>query len=49
MVYVNHILMASNSKRLVEKTTMWHSSPFDMKDMVEAAYIVGIKSFRIIL
>src|SRR4051812_15978307 len=35
--------MASNNKKLVSETKAWISSPFDMKDMGEAAYVLGVK------
>src|SRR5436189_4680900 len=42
-LYVEDILMASNDKKLAEETKVWLSSHFDMKDMGEAAYVLGVK------
>src|SRR5256886_15915939 len=38
--------MASNDKKLVEDIKVWISSQFDMKDMGEAAYVLGVKILR---
>src|SRR4051812_26464123 len=38
--------MASNDKKLIEESKVWLSSQFDMKDMGETAYILGIKILR---
>src|SRR3954467_5603229 len=46
-LYVDDILMASNDKKLVEETKAWLSSQFDMKDMGEAAYVLGVKILRV--
>ena len=43
---VDDILMASNDKRLVSETKAWLSSQFDMKDMGDAAYVLGVKILR---
>ena len=45
-LYVVDILMASNDKRLVSETKAWLSSQFDMKDMGDAAYVLGVKILR---
>src|SRR5438270_10388955 len=42
-LYVHEILMASNDKKLASETKVWLSSQFDMKDMDEAAYMLGVK------
>src|SRR4051812_819262 len=41
-LYVDDILMAYNDKKLVSETKVWLSSQFDMKDMGEAAYVLGV-------
>src|SRR5436190_5112221 len=38
--------MASKDKKLVSETKVWLSSQFDMKDMSEAAYVLGVKILR---
>src|SRR5438270_6684802 len=45
-LYVDDILMASNDKRLVSETKAWLSSQFDMKDMGDATYVLGVKILR---
>ena len=45
-LYVDDILIASNDKKLVSETKVWLSSQFDMKDMGEAAYVLGVKILR---
>src|SRR5881628_1481517 len=45
-LYVDDILMASNDKKLVSETKVWLSSQFDMKDMGEAAYVLGVMILR---
>src|SRR5436189_933923 len=45
-LYVDDILTTSNDKKLVSETKVWLSSQFDMKDMGEAAYVLGVKILR---
>ena len=45
-LYVDDILLASNNKEYVQIIKEWLSSNFDMKDMGEAAYILGVKIER---
>ena len=45
-LYVDDILLASNNKEYVQIIKEWLSSNFDMKDMSEAAYIIGVKIER---
>jgi len=45
-LYVDDILMAGNSKELLKSTKEWLSSTFDMKDMGEASYVLGVKIVR---
>jgi Reverse transcriptase (RNA-dependent DNA polymerase) len=42
-LYVDDILLASNNKEYVQTIKEWLSSNFDMKDMSEASYILGVK------
>jgi Reverse transcriptase (RNA-dependent DNA polymerase) len=45
-LYVDDILLASNNKEYVQTIKEWLSSNFDMKDMGEASYILGVKIER---
>ena len=45
-LYVDDILLAGNNKLLIESTKAWLSSTFDMKDMGEASYVLGVKITR---
>ena len=45
-LYVDDILIASNSKEYINGIKGWLSSNFEMKDMGEAAYILGVKISR---
>jgi hypothetical protein len=45
-LYVNDILLASNDTEMIVATKEWLSSNFEMKDMGEADYILGVKIFR---
>jgi Reverse transcriptase (RNA-dependent DNA polymerase) len=46
LLYVDDIMLASNNKEYVQTIKEWLSSNFDMKDMDEAAYILGVKIER---
>ena len=45
-LYVDDILLAGNDKSFVMAIKEWLSSNFEMKDMGEAAYILGVKITR---
>ena len=45
-LYVDDILIAGNSKEYINEIKGWLSSNFEMKDMGEAAYILGVKISR---
>ena len=45
-LYVDDILLASNDTEMIVATKEWLSSNFEMKDMSEADYILGVKIFR---
>ena len=45
-LYVDNILIARNDKKLIVVTKKWLSSNFEMKDMGEASYVLGVKIFR---
>lgn len=46
VLYVDDILLASNEKRLLHAVEQFLSKNFDMKDMGEASYAIGIKIHR---
>ena len=43
MLYMNDILLATNDKGLLYEVKQFLSKNFDMKDMGEASYVIGIK------
>jgi len=45
-LYVDDILLASNNKGFLKVIKGWLSSTFEMKDMGEAAYILGVQILR---
>jgi hypothetical protein len=45
-LYVDDMLLAGNDKNMIVSTKGWLSSNFEMKDMGEADYIMGVKIFR---
>ncbi|KAL0386518.1 UNVERIFIED_CONTAM: Retrovirus-related Pol polyprotein from transposon TNT 1-94 [Sesamum latifolium] len=45
-LYVDDILLAGNNMEMIVATQKWLSSTFEMKDMGEAEYIVGVKIHR---
>ena len=45
-LYVDDILIAENDKKLIDVTKKWLSSNFEMNDMSEASYILGVKILR---
>lgn len=42
-MYDDDIPIASNDRKMVEETNRWLVSQFNMKDMVDLAYILGVK------
>jgi len=46
MFYVDDILLATNDNELLFETKRVLSSHFDMKDLGEAAYVLGIQILR---
>ena len=46
MLYVDDILLATNDKGLMHEVKQFLSNHFDMKDMGNAFYVIGIKIFR---
>jgi hypothetical protein len=45
-LYVDNIFLAGNDKDMIVATKGWLSSNFEMKDMSEANYILGVKIFK---
>ena len=45
----NALLVAGNDKKLIDVTKKWLSSNFEMKDMREASYVLGVKILRDLL
>ena len=45
-LYVDDILLAGNDMKMIIATKGWLSSNFEMKDMGEADYILGVKILR---
>ena len=45
-LYVDDILIAGNYKKLIDMTKKWLSSNFEMNDMGEASYVLGVKILR---
>jgi len=46
ILYVNDILLTSNNIRLLKNSKTFLSSNFDMKDLGEASYVLGIEIYR---
>lgn len=46
ILYVDDILLASNDKGMLHKVKQFLSKNFDMKDMGEPSYVIGIKIQR---
>jgi hypothetical protein len=46
ILYVDDILLTSSDVRLLQETKQFLSSKFDMKDLGEASYILGIEIHR---
>ena len=46
VLYVDDILLASSDVSLLQETKKFLSSKFDMKDLGEASYVLGIEIHR---
>ena len=46
VLYVDHILLATNDKGMMHGVKQFLSKNFDMKDVGEASYVIGIKIHR---
>ena len=44
--WIYDILLATNDKGMMHGVKQFHSKNFDMKDMGEASYVIGIKIHR---
>ena len=48
VLYVDDILLAANDQGLLYKVKQFLSKFFDMKDMDDASYVIGIKIRKVI-
>jgi len=46
VLYVDDILLIGNDVGVFSSVKVWLSNQFDMKDLGEASYIIGIKLIR---
>jgi len=46
-LYINDILMASNDLEMIVTTKGWRTSNFDIKDMGDVSYVLGLRSIEI--
>jgi len=46
ILYVDHIFLATNDLGLLSETKKFLSNNFEMKDMGEASYVIGIEIFH---
>jgi Reverse transcriptase (RNA-dependent DNA polymerase) len=46
ILYIDDILLASNDKNMMRKTKKFLFKHFDMKDLDEASYVLGLKIHR---
>jgi len=42
-LYIDDILLAGNNMEMIQTTKQWLSSVFEMKDMGEARYVLGVE------
>jgi len=45
-LYVDEILLAGNNLEIINATEQWMSSIFEMKDMGEVRYVLGVEIVR---
>ena len=45
-LYVDNILLVGNNEEMIDNAKRWLSSNFEMKDMGEANYVLGVKIVR---
>ena len=46
VLYVDDILLATNNRGLLDEVKQFLSKNFDIKDMGDASYVIGIKIHR---
>ena len=46
VLYMDDILLIENDVGMLSTIKVWLANTFNMKDLVEASYILGIKLFR---
>ena len=46
VLYVDDILLIGNDMGMLSNVKVWLANTFDMKDLEETSYIIGIKLFR---
>ena len=46
ILYVDDIVLVTNDRGLMHEVKQFLSTHFDMKDMGDASYVLGIKIFR---
>ena len=42
-LYVDDILLSKNSTEIIDTAKIWLSSDFEMEDMGETSYVLGVK------
>ena len=45
-LYVDDIQLAGNNMEMIQTTKKWLSSVFEMKDIGDARYVLGVKIYR---
>jgi len=45
-LYIDDILLAGNNLEMIEATTKWLSFVFEMKDIGEIRYVLGVEIIR---
>ena len=45
-LYVDDILLVGNNKEMIDTAKKWLSSNFEMKDMGESSYVLGVNIVR---
>jgi len=45
-LYIDDILLVGNKMEMIQSTKKWLSSVFEMKNMGEARYVLGVEIFR---
>jgi hypothetical protein len=45
-LYIDDILIAGNNKEIIDTTKRWKSLNFEIKDMGDANYVLGVKIIK---